>query len=123
MQALPVLHSERLWARGTDVRGFPTALATDAVLAVSSGRRLRGRGKAGDAMNPPAQARFGFTCGGFPGYEALPGNALAAALAGSTRSGVPEQVAYRLDFPAWLSTRTGRDRAMMCEVRTPDLWG
>lgn len=113
-----------LWARGKDVRDFPCALATYAVLAVRNGRRLCGMCRANDAMNPAAQARFGFTCEGLSAREPA-GNPLAAALADNTRSAVPVQVAFRIDFPAWLATRSARDRAiiraLMCSVRTQDV--
>ena len=114
-----------LWSRGTDARDFPGALATYAVLAVRNGRRLCGMCPAKDALNPAAQARFGFTCEGLPAREPAVGNPLAAALACNTRSAVPAQVAFRIDFPAWLATRSARDRAiicaLMCSVRTQDL--
>jgi hypothetical protein len=114
-----------LWGRGKDVRGFPTALAAYAVLAVRNGRRLCGMCKARDAMNRAAHARLGVTCESLPQGEPPPESALAAALADSTRSEIPAQVAFRIDFPAWLQTRTRRDRAiirdMLLEARTTDL--
>jgi hypothetical protein len=114
-----------LWERGRDVRGFPTALAAYAVLAVQHGRRLCGMDRAKDAMNRATHARLGFTCGSLPLREPEPGSALAAALADSKRSDIPVQVAFRIDFPAWLKARARRDRAiirdMLREERTSDL--
>lgn len=114
-----------LWARGKDVRDFPSALATYAVLAVRNGRRLCGMCPAKDAMNAATQARLGFTCERLPLCEPPPEAALAHALADNTRSDIPAQVAFRIDFPAWLHTRTRRDRAiirdMLLDVRTTDL--
>ncbi len=114
-----------LWERGRDVRSFPTALAAYAVLAVQSGRRLCGMCKARDALNRATQARLGVTCESLPLCEPPPESALAAALADSKRSEIPAQVAFRIDFPAWLQTRTRRDRAiirdMLLEARTTDL--
>jgi hypothetical protein len=114
-----------LWDRGTDVRAFPSALAAYGVQAVRSGRRLCGMQKAKDALNRTAHIRLGLTCERFPIGEPPPESALARALADDTRSAIPAQVAFRLDFPAWLSTRTKRDRAIICDmllnVRTTDL--
>lgn len=114
-----------LWERGRDVREFPAALARYAVQAVRSGRRLCGMCKARDAMNRAAHARRGSACGSLPLREPEPGSALAAALADTARAEIPAQVAFRIDFPAWLATRTRRDRAiirdMLCDERTSDL--
>ena len=43
----------------------------------------------------------------------------------NTQTPVPEQVCFRLDFPAWLETLTGRERCKVREManneRTQDL--
>jgi hypothetical protein len=52
-------------------------------------------------------------------------NPLAEALIENTVSPVPDQVAFRCDFPGWTKTRTCRDRRMIHEMargeRTKDL--
>jgi DNA-directed RNA polymerase specialized sigma24 family protein len=102
-----------LWGRGRDVRRFPAALAAYAVLSVRSGRRLCGRCKSKDALSEYAQARFGFACGRLPAWDAAGSAALQEALADNTRSPVGEQVAFRLDIPAWLGTLSARNRRIV----------
>jgi hypothetical protein len=117
--------SRLLWDRGRDVREFPSALARYAVQSVRNGRRLCGMRGAKDAFNPATQARCGFRCECLPPGDPPHGSILAAALADSARSEIPEQVAFPIDFPTWLATRTERDRAiiadMLLELRTTDL--
>src|SRR5262249_12612521 len=45
-----------------------------------------------------------FVVGKLPDFSTLSENPLADALAENTVSPVPEQVAFRLDFPAWRAT-------------------
>jgi hypothetical protein len=114
-----------LHRRGKDVRDFPSQLAHYAVLAVKSGRRLCGMAKSKDVYTRAARARFGFTCGALDAHAARAGTPLQDALCDNTRSAVPDQAAFRLDFPAWLETRSPRDRAIIGDMlrseRTLDL--
>ena len=111
--------------RGKDVARFPSALAAFAARAVKSGRRLCGQEKAQDALSPRAQARRGFLVEKLPDYSTLSGNPLDDALTDNTVTPVAEQVAFRLDFPAWLATLGGRDRGvaldLMAGERTRDV--
>jgi hypothetical protein len=117
--------SRLLWSRGKDVREFPSPLARYAVLAVKSGRRLCGMHKAKDAMNPSTQTRVGFTCAVLALHALRADDPVQIALAENARSDVSDQVAFRIDFPTWLASRTERDRAiiadMLREERTLDL--
>ena len=99
--------------KGKDATQFPTALASYAAKAVRCGRRSYGQVKAGDVLNEHAQQRHGFYVGKVPDFSTLSENPLAEALIDNTRSPVPEQVMFRLDFPAWLRTRTQRDRRLI----------
>jgi hypothetical protein len=100
----------RLAERGKDATHFPSVLATFAARAVYNGRRLAGTSKAKDALSPAAQRRHGFAVGRLPDFSTLSGNALFDALHDNTRSPVPDQVAFRFDFPAWLATLGARNR-------------
>src|SRR5205823_5512273 len=95
------------------------------VQAVRNGRRLCGMCKAKDALNGATQTRRDFRCESLPRSEPPPGSELVEALTDSTRAEIPVQVAFRIDFPAWLATRTERDRAIICDMlldlRTLDL--
>jgi hypothetical protein len=105
----------RLAQQGTDAARFPGALAAYAARAVRSGRRLCGQEPAQEALSPRAQQRHHFTVARLPdcGTAASP---YADALRDNTVSPIPDQVAFRLDFQAWLRTRTGRDRRLIAAL-------
>jgi hypothetical protein len=128
----------RLAAKGKDATRFPTALATFAARAVKSGRRLCGQEKAKDVMNPMTQKRQGFRVEPLPSstgasheylYSAPHGqdhhDAFEERLRDNTITPIPDQVQFRIDWPAWLATLTGRERrmiqAMAQNERTSDL--
>ena len=109
----------RLAERGGDATRFPMALASFACRAVKSGRRVCGRERAGDAMRRTAHPCHGVNGG------TLRGTPVEEALRDNTRTGVPEQVAFRVDFAAWLAGLADRDRRIVFEMtqgeRTRDL--
>jgi hypothetical protein len=102
----------RLAEQGKDATRFPSVLATFAARAVYNGRRLAGACKAKDALSPVAQRRHGFAVGRLPDISTLNGNPLFDALHDNTRSAVPDQVAFRFDFPAWLASLGTRNRSI-----------
>jgi hypothetical protein len=113
----------RLVEKGKDPLQFPTTLAAYAARAVKSGRRLTGQERSKDALSPLAQRRHGFRVGPLPTstrrpHDGFHGNfkgrqALDEALQDNTVSPVPEQVAFKIDFPAWLLTHPDRDRRLI----------
>lgn len=124
--------------RGKDARTFPTALAGFAARAVCSGRRLCGVVPGKDVMSVRAQRRFGFTVESLPastrtsmenlhsvvrGQQQL--DAVEERLRDNTQTPIPDQVAFRSDFPAWLETLTERERRIIRDMihneRTKDL--
>jgi hypothetical protein len=124
--------------RGKDARHFVSTLATYAARVVNSGHRLCGQQKSRDVLSPLAQRRHGFRVESLSAstrthYEDLYGvidgqrrlDLVEDRLHDNTVSPVPDQVAFRLDFPAWLKTRSERDRRiianMACDERTSDL--
>ena len=102
----------RLAEQGKDATHFPSVLATFAARAVYNGRRVAGTCKAKDALSPVAQRRHGFAVGRLPDVSTLNGNPLFDALHDNTRSPVPDQGAFRFDFPAWLASLGARDRSI-----------
>lgn len=116
----------RLAERGKDARPFVTVLAAFATRAVRSGRRLCGQMKAQDVLNPIAQQRHGFRVESLPistrvEWERLYGivggqrltDSVEERLHDNTQTPIPDQVAFRIDFPSWLTTRTERDRRLI----------
>jgi hypothetical protein len=128
----------RLAERGKDVSRFPAAFAALAARAVRCGRRLCGHERAREVLSPVAQRRHGFRVEHLPAsthsphehlYASPHGQALLDAfeerLRDNTLTPVADQVAFRIDFPAWLQTLTGRERrlvrAMARNEHTKDL--
>jgi hypothetical protein len=124
--------------RGKDARLFVCALARYAARAVSSGRRVCGQQKSWDVLSPLAQRCHGFRVETLPAttrttyedlYSIVNGQQhldfLEERLHDNSISPVPEQVTFRIDFPAWLRTCTERDRRIIADMahdeRTSDL--
>jgi hypothetical protein len=106
----------QLAQRGKDAATFGSALATYAVRAVRSGRRVCGQERPKDVLSPLAQRRCGFTVCSLPATSSPEGNVLSEALHDNTQTPVAEQVAFRCDFPAWLQTRAERDRRLALDL-------
>jgi hypothetical protein len=104
----------RATERGKDVHSFVGALATFAARHVRSGRRLCRKDRVKDVLSPMAQRSHHFTLSPLPQGSALLGNVFDGALHDNTKSPVPEQVAFRTDFPVWLNSLSERDRRV-CE--------
>ena len=126
MRALAWLWFRRLAQRGKDVTEFMTTFTTFLVRAINNGRRLLGYEKAKDAMNVMTQRRRGFRVEPLPhevqaSYEALYSSvhgqrqhdAFEERLCDNTMTPVPDQAAFRIDWPAWVRTRTDRDRRII----------
>lgn len=115
----------RLAERNKDATQFPSALADFAVRAVRSGRRVCGQLRPNDVLSEVAQQNRGFTVEKLPDYSTLNGTPIEEALQDNTRSAVPDQVAFRIDLPAWRRTHTQRNRRIMDDLmmgeRTQDV--
>jgi hypothetical protein len=106
----------RLTRRGKDPGRFVTAFADYAARAVKNGRRLCGQEKTKDPLSPLAQQRRGFAIQSLPMASSMNGNIFDEALADNTKTPVPEQVGFRLDFPAWRIGRCERDRRLIDDL-------
>ena len=112
--------------RGKDARHFVSALASYAARAVQSGRRVAGQLKYRDVFSSTAQRHQGFRLETLrlsirTTYEELyasvggqrQSDVLEERLHDNRQTPVPDQVAFRCDFPAWLRTRSERDRRII----------
>lgn len=106
----------RLIQQGKHPEEFVSVMAAYATRAVKSGRRLCGQEKMKDTLSPLAQARCGFTVSPLPEPRALSNDTYDEALQDNIQTPIPDQVSFRVDFPAWLSTRTERDRMIIGEL-------
>lgn len=115
----------RLHEKGRDPTRFISAIATFAVKAARSGRRVAGMDRSKDVMSPRAQQRKGFCVSKLPDFSTLSGNPIEDALHDNTKTPVDDQVAFRFDFPAWLATFDEFHRTilslMMDGERTTDI--
>jgi len=128
----------RLVEKGKDPAAFPSILATYAAMAVRSGRRLARMEKTKDVLSLRAQQLHDFQVESLPqstraSFEHLYSSphgqqrqdAFEERLRDNTVTPVPDQVSFRLDFPAWLKTRSERDRRvvqdLMAGERTQDV--
>jgi hypothetical protein len=116
--ALTWVYFCRLAARGKDARRFASLLAKYAAAHVRCGRRVCGQEAGKDALSGLAQQRHGFCAATLPALNTRPDNPLSEALADNTVSPVPEQVCFRLDFPAWRLSRSERDRRIIDAMMT-----
>jgi hypothetical protein len=103
----------RLVRRGKNPEAFISVLADFAARAVSSGRRLCGQQKANDVLSPVAQRRHGFAVQRLHLHAYPPGSRWEEAVHDNTQTPVPEQVVFRVDFPAWIQTRSKWDRRII----------
>lgn len=107
----------RLTEKGEkDPTEFVSALATFAARAAKCGRRVAGSESARDAMSARAQRLHGFVVGTLPSVSTLSSNPLSEALADNTRSEVPDQVHFRLDFPAFLGIQSERNQRIILDM-------
>jgi hypothetical protein len=106
----------RLTSRGKDARQFVGALADYAARSVNSGRRLAGMERPQDVLSGRAQREHGFGVEKLLDFSTLSDNPLTEALIDNTQTPVPDQVAFRNDFPAWRLTRTARDRRLVDDL-------
>jgi hypothetical protein len=114
----------RLAERGKDVSKFQMVFVFLVARAVLSGRRVTGQQGAKDVMNPRTQQRHGFRVESLPscrGLSAQPHgqamqDALEERLSDNTLTPVPEQAAFRIDWPAWMKTRTDRERRIIDDL-------
>jgi hypothetical protein len=115
-----------LHRRGRDPLDFVAGFVSLLARAVHSGRRLAGMLRAKDVANPAAQGRHGFRLEPLPvapraGHERLYASprgqelhdAFEERLRDNTITPVVDQVQFRIDFPAWLKTLTGRERRLV----------
>jgi hypothetical protein len=116
--ALAWRHFAALSRRGKRPEQFVTTLALRCSQAVRAGRKLVGCESSTEVLSPVAQVRHGLRVVRLPDHDRaldrhpLP-DELAEALADNYRSAVPEQVAFRVDFPRWRASLRRRDRKIL----------
>jgi hypothetical protein len=126
MRALAWKWFLRLDEKGKDPADFLMSFTTFLARSVNSGRRLVGMAKSKDVMNPITQRHQGFKVESLPSFTRTSFDHLYSSPKGrelyddfeewlwdNTITPVLDQVQFRIDFPAWLQTLTGRERRMI----------
>ena len=104
-------HFSRLVRAGKEGLAYATPLANYAIRQVIAGRRVGSKQNLCDVSSVVAQRRQGFTLRTLPSESSEP-NIWSEILADDTLTPVPDQVAFRLDFPAWLRIQNRRKREL-----------
>ena len=101
----------RLVERGRDPVPLAGSLARFAVKQVRSGRKLCGKARAHDVFTAATQRTQVYAVVPLPQYSSLTGTPFEDALQDNTTTPIPDQVAFRIDWPAWLATLPWRSQA------------
>jgi hypothetical protein len=109
--------------RGKDAADFAAALASFAVRAVQAGRRVLGSESSQDVLSVTAKLRHGIKVFRLPESGSLAINGWQEAVTDNLRTPPDEQAAFRLDFPAWLATRSDRDRRLIADLAAGERTG
>jgi hypothetical protein len=116
----------RLCDRGIDpVREFPSMMATFAVRQVRDGRHVGSRMSSKDVLSARAQRKHGFHVQSLPISTRRPHEDVHSAVSGqrvmdsfeerlheNRRTPVPEQAAFRIDWPEFMRSLSQRDRRL-----------
>lgn len=102
-----------LAAKGKAPETFPGTLGTYAARAVWSGRKLCGSDRPHEPLSIRTHFREDLSVVSLPDAALQNSASLAEALADNSRTSVPEQVCFRLDFPAWKRQQTARNQLII----------
>jgi hypothetical protein len=116
----------RLCDRGIDpVREFPSMMATFAVRQVRDGRQVGSRMSSKDVLSARAQRKHGFHVQSLPTSTRRPHEDVHSAVSGqrvmdsfeerlheNCRTPVPDQAAFRIDWPEFMRSLSQRDRRL-----------
>jgi len=103
----------RLRERGKSPHNFIVTLVSFAVQHVRAGRRFCGIENSQDALSRVAQQRHNFRTEQLETRGSYEAPQWQEALTDNMQSPVPDAVAFRIDFPAWLKTWKNRDRRLI----------
>jgi hypothetical protein len=121
--------SIRLAERGKDPTAFASVLAGFACRAIRCGRRVAGQESANDVLSERAQRRHGFRVSSLPSsvrncHEQLYGGVTSQRqqdvfeerLRENAVTPIPDQVQFKIDFRAWRSTLSERNRRLLDDL-------
>ena len=100
----------RLFQQGRVSLAYPTVLAKYAIVQIRDYRRVGNRLNIRDVLNPYCQKRKGVVVERLDVFDEEENAWKEAVIADTRTATVPDIVAFRCDFPAWLQTLSCRDR-------------
>jgi DNA-directed RNA polymerase specialized sigma24 family protein len=106
----------RLDRRGIDPARFPRLFARRLVGSVNGGRRTARQDRRNDLLSPRCHLRRGVTLVALGAWPDEAFGPWRESLTDDLKTPVPEQVAFRLDFPAWVRTLKPRCRRMVLDL-------
>jgi len=109
----------RLIDRKRPAKIFATPLARFAVLHVRDGRRVGGSRNRFDVSSADVAQRRGYCIEPLDRFDRRNGRWTPLAIP-SAETPIPDQVAFRLDFSAWLSFHSRRDRRLIQALASGD---
>jgi DNA-directed RNA polymerase specialized sigma24 family protein len=109
----------RLAELGREELAYPTPLARFAIARYRAGRRVGQSANGKDACSPVAALVRGHQVYHLNGLDGL-GTDIKDGLVDYRRAPVPDQAAFRIDFPAWISTQVPRDRRIILALAIGD---
>ena len=109
VMANAVVAFARLVKLGKSHLAYPTVLARYGVAQLREGRRVGNHLRVGEVLSEYAQRKKGFAVERLDRFDKESGQWIEAVVEDS-RTPVPDQVAFRIDFPAWLRLQTKRNR-------------
>ena len=99
----------RLVQLGKANLAYPSVLARYGAAQFRQGRRVGNRWRVGEVLAEYAQRNKGFLVERLDRFHKESGEWLEAIVE-DTQTPVPDQVAFRIDFPEWLNSQTRRNR-------------
>ncbi len=103
-----VAYARLVQRKKTDV-AYPMALACYGIAQVRDGRRVGNHLRINEVLSSYAQRKKGFAVERLDHYDKDAGEWLEAIVE-DPQTPVPDQVAFRIDFPRWLDLLTKRNR-------------
>ncbi len=101
---------------------YASVLARFGVTQTTEGRRVGSRLRIGDVLSPYARRKKGFVVEHLDRFNKRR-NVWLEVLVEDRRTPVPDQVAFRIDFPDWLSHLTKRNRRIAEALAAGDTTG
>lgn len=99
----------RLFERGELERAFASTLVKYAILQFYSGHRTGGSKRTGDVYSPQARKKAEYELRRIDS-TAQRDSEWKECLTDNRFTSIPEQVAFRIDFPTWLDSQSPRDK-------------